>query len=169
MFDDHTRRNSLRYSGYDYARSGAVFVTICTQGRQRLFGCVQKGGVVLSLAGEKAADRWRQIPGRFPDVLTDAFIVTPDHVHGILFTATDPSLDQPATAGAVVRWFKSTMFTDYTTGVAKSGWEPYDRQLWQRNYYDRIIRNDRELNLTRQYIDANPARWQERVEQETRL
>lgn len=163
MNDDYRRRNTLRYPGYDYARAGAVFVTICTQGRQRLFGTVHGGQVHLTPSGERARERWAQIPTRFPDVLIDAAIVMPDHVHGIILTGTDPALPAETTASDVVRWFKSAMFSDYTTGVRQHGWAPYDRQFWQRNYYDHIIRNEREMNRIRQYIEGNPARWEARA------
>lgn len=158
------RRNSLRYPGYDYSQAGAVFVTICTQGRQRLFGTVRDGRVVLTLPGRRAGDRWAQVPARFPGVLIDVFIVMPDHIHGIIVTGTDPTLPTQSTASDVVRWFKSALFTDYTTGVRHHGWDPYDRQLWQRNYYDHIIRSDHELDRIRTYIEANPARWQARTD-----
>jgi REP element-mobilizing transposase RayT len=146
-----------------------VFATICTQGRQRLFGTVRDGEVMLTPAGVQATERWRQIPVRFPDVLIDAFIVMPDHIHAILMIRSDPAVEQETTVGDVVRWFKSTMFADYTTGTKVHGWAPYDRQLWQRNFYDRIIRTDHELDRIRQYIEGNPARWQAQTEQELRI
>lgn len=163
MPDEHRRRNTLRYPGYDYAQVGAVFVTICTQGRQRMFGAVRDGQVLLTPPGLRARDRWAQIPARFPGVVVDASIVMPDHIHGIILIGTDPTLPTRTTASDVVRWFKSALFTDYTTGVRHHGWEPYDRQLWQRNYYDHIIRSERELDRIRAYIEANPTRWQARA------
>jgi REP element-mobilizing transposase RayT len=158
----HRRRNSLRHPDHDYAQPGAVFVTICTHGRQHLFGAVEDGSVVLSRAGLLAADRWRAIPGRFPGVMIDVSVVMPDHVHGILFTGTNLGAE-PATVGDVVRWFKASVHAAYREGVRQSGWPPYEPYLWQRNYHDRIIRSKAELVATRSYIEANPERWQARV------
>jgi putative transposase len=156
---DVRRRNSIRYPGYDYASSGAVFVTVCTHDRQRLFGDVLDGNLHHSPAGKATMRRWQGIPDRFPGVLIDAFIVMPDHLHGILITGTNPDLVTPAYCGDIVRWFKSAVHSDYGKGVRREGWPPYDGQLWQRAYYDHIIRNDADLDRVRHYIEANPARW----------
>jgi putative transposase len=156
------RRNGLRYSGYDYAQAGAVFVTICTHNRQRLFGVVDGDGVGLSPSGEYAAFRWRQISQRFSGVLVDTHVIMPDHIHAILHTGADPSLSLHPSIGDIVRWFKSTLHADYSKGVRHLGWSPYDRRLWQRDYYDHIIRDERDLDRIRAYIEANPARWHER-------
>lgn len=161
----HRRRNSLRHPDYDYAQQGVVFVTICTHGRQHLFGAVEHGSVVLSPAGLLTADHWRAIPRRFSGVMIDVFVVMPDHVHGILFTGTNPDAE-PATVGDVVRWFKASVHAGYRDGARRSGWPPYDLHLWQRNYHDRIVRSGAELAVTRTYIEANPARWQARMETE---
>jgi putative transposase len=164
----YTRRNSLRYPGYDYARSGAVFVTICTAGRQHLFGHVQGGEMQMTPAGVMVQQTWHRIPERFPDVLLDACIVMPDHLHGIILTGARPDVPTTnASLGDMVRWFKSTTHAHYRKGVLDGGWPPYDRHLWQRDYYDHIIRNDDDLDRVRAYIEANPARWQERVDNET--
>lgn len=156
------RRNTIRYPGYDYAAAGAVFVTICTHNRQPLFGDVVDGNLHHSPAGLAAIRRWEQIPQRFPGILIDAFIVMPDHLHGILLTGTDPAASTGTPCGDIVRWFKSAMHSDYGKGVRRDGWPPYDGQLWQRAYYDHIIRNDADLDRVRAYIAANPARWTEK-------
>ena len=83
------RRNSLRYPGYDYAQPGAVFVTVCTAGKQRLFGSVEDGQMIHSPSGAMVAIRWQAIPDRFPDVDIDAFVVMPDHIHGIVLCVHD--------------------------------------------------------------------------------
>jgi len=157
------RRNSLRYPGYDYAQPGTVFMTIDTAARQRLFGAVIDGHLVHSSAGTMAMAQWQGIPERFPATTLDAFVVMPDHVHGILMTGVDPEPDvTKATVGEVVRWFKTAVYAAYGTGVREEGWPPYDGQLWHRDYHDRIVRNDAELAAIRAYIAGNPGRWQER-------
>jgi len=163
MPNQYRRRNSLRYPGYDYAQPGAVFVTIETAARQRLFGTVVEGRMLHSPAGTMAISRWQTIQDRFPAVETDTFVVMPDHVHGIVFLGTDA--DEAAlrtTVGDVVRWFKTSVYAAYGTRVREEGWPPYDGQLWHRDYYDRIVRNGAELAAIRAYIEGNPGRWWER-------
>lgn len=158
------RRNSLRYAGYDYGQPGAAFVTICTSGRQPLLGLVQNGQMAHSQAGQVAVARWQAIPKRFAAVDIDAFVVMPDHIHGIVFTGTNPDEAALSTAvGDVVRWFKSAVQADYRHGVAHRDWPAYDRHLWQRGFHDRIIRTDAELAHIRRYIEGNPGRWWERA------
>jgi putative transposase len=77
-------RRSLRLQGYDYAQAGAYFVTICTQNRACLFGEVADGTTRLNPAGQLAATPWNDMPLRFPETDMDAFVVMPNHVHGII-------------------------------------------------------------------------------------
>lgn len=159
----YRRRNSLRYPGYDYAQPGTVFVTIDTAARQRLFGAVVDVHLVHSPAGSMVQAYWLAIPERFPTVALDAFVVMPDHVHGIALVGIDPDPDaEKATLGEVVRWFKTIVYSAYGRGVREEGWPPYDGQLWHRDYHDRIVRNDAELDAIRAYIEGNPGRWWER-------
>lgn len=160
MVEHYRRRNTVRYPGYDYAQAGVVFVTVCTSGRQRLFGEVMDRTVALSPAGLLIREIWDRIPHRFPDVRLDACIVMPDHLHGIILTGACPDVPPTyATTGDIVRWVKSSTHAGYRKGVLESGWMPYERHLWQRSYYDHIVRNDVDLNRVRAYIEANPARW----------
>lgn len=162
------RRNSLRYLGYDYAQPGADFVTTCTSGRQRLFGKVDEGQVLHSRAGEVAVERWQATPDRFPAVGIDAFVVMPDHIHAIVFCGTALHDEaRRATTGKVVRWFKANVVEAYRLGVARHGWEPYERHLWQRDDHDRIIRTEAEFAAYQQYIDGNPGRWWDKHGQES--
>lgn len=166
--DIHRRRNSLRYSDYDYAQPGAVFVTICTSGRQHLFGAVHEGRLVHSPSGTMTVDRWRAIPDRFPTVAIDAFVVMPDHVHGIVLCGRGPDDEsRKPTVGDVVRWFKASVHAAYRDGVMRRDWPAYDRHLWQRAYHDRIIRSAGEFARHQRYIDGNPGRWWERHQSET--
>ena len=154
------RRNSLRYPGYDYAQPGAVYITICTHERQHIFGKVEDGVMAHSPAGLAVIARWEAIPGRFPTVGIDMVVVMPDHLHGIVFTGTDPDTEAGrATLGEVVRSFKASVYSDYGRGVKRHGWPRYDGALWQPNYYDHIVRTDAELATIRAYIEGNPGRW----------
>lgn len=161
------RRNSLRYPGYDYAQPGAIFVTICTSGKQLLFGSVEDGQMVLNPAGAMAVELWQAIPRQFAETGIDAFVVMPDHIHGIVICGTDSHGNAPTTVGEVIRWFKASVVEAYRSGVAHHEWTPYDRHLWQRDYHDRIIRTDAELAAIRAYVEGNPGRWWERHRNES--
>lgn len=150
-------RRSIRLRGHDYSGRGVYFVTILTQNRRRLFGTVVNGRMALSEAGRIAARCWQEIPQHFPNVSLDAWVVMPDHVHGILVIQADghggtiPGKDRPhgtaRTIGSMVRGFK--------IGVTKAlGESP-----WHRNYHEMILRDARVLETVRAYIRNNPAQW----------
>jgi len=176
-------RRSIRLKGYDYSQAGAYFITLCTQDRACLFGKVVNGEMRLNHAGRMVLAEWNRLPERFPQVVLDAFVVMPNHVHGILVIA-DPAPTVGATVGAtptvgattrvaptvgnIIGAFKSRVTVEYIRGVKTSGWPPFRGRLWQRNYYEHIIRNERALNAIRQYIMENPRRWQMDREKEAR-
>jgi putative transposase len=171
-------RRSIRLKGYDYSQAGAYFITLCTQDRACLFGRVVNGEMRLNDAGRMVLAEWNRLPERFPQVVLDAFVVMPNHVHGIL-VITDPAPTVGATVGATTRVapttvgniigaFKSRVTVEYIRGVKTSGWPPFRGRLWQRNYYEHIIRNERALNAIRQYIMENPRRGHRDREKEAR-
>jgi len=151
-------RRSIRLEGHDYAGPGAYLVTICAT--THLFGRIAAGEMRLSPFGDIARDCWTSIPNHFPHVRIDAFVIMPDHVHGILFVADRGLRCQavgqisPGSLGAIVRSFKAAVASrvNYLRGARVGG-------VWQRNYFDQIIRDRRDLNRIRQYIRDNPARW----------
>lgn len=137
-------RKLLRIPGFDYSQSGAYFITICARDRRCLFADIAHGRVKLNHRGDKAAACWDDIPNHFAAVVLDAFVIMPNHVHGILlFTETVPG----RTLQTVVGSFKSAVSRQIGEGV------------WQRNYWERVIRNEDELNRIRAYIDKNPLCW----------
>ena len=165
-------RRSIRLGGYDYSSAGAYFVSIVAQGRLCLFGRVVDGEMRLNGAGEMVRRVWDGMPDRFPFIGLDEFVVMPNHVHGVIFfrqvlategVAAMASTGAPARAptfGEVVGAFKSVTTVEYGRGVREAGWQRYDERLWQRNFYERVIRNERELNLIREYIVRNPMKWE---------
>ncbi len=160
-------RRSIRLKGYDYSQPGACFVTICTQNRECLFGEIVDGNMIMNDAGRMAEKCWNIIPSHFPHIELDVFVVMPNHVHGILFIADVPvgaknfsplQSDQhprgtSKTIGSAIRGFKIgvTKWTRQNTGFYN---------IWQRNYYEHIIRNENELNRIREYIFNNPKKWE---------
>ena len=117
-------------------------------------------------------DEWLAIPLRFTCVQLDEFVVMPNHFHGILsiLPAVEGSLvgivddgvptRGTPTLGAMIGAFKSITTNRYIDGVKHQDWEPFDRRLWQRNYYEHIIRNDRSFDILQSYIQDNPRRWE---------
>jgi len=170
-------RRSIRLKGYDYSQAGAYFITLCIQDRACLFGRVMNGEMRLNDAGRMVLAEWNRLPERFPRVVLDAFVVMPNHVHGIL-VITDPAPTVGATVGAtlvvaptvgnIIGAFKSRVTVEYIRGVKTSGWPSFRGRLWQRNYYEHIIRNERALNAIRPYIMENPRRWHRDREKEAR-
>ena len=151
-------RRSIRLRGHDYGSPGAYFVTVCA--RTNLFGRVHGGAVIPSRYGELTSQCWTEIPRHFPHVRIDAFVVMPDHIHGILFllrrasSATAVGRISPGSLGAVIRSFKSAVaFRINALRGARVG------GIWQRNYYDAILRTHDDLERVRAYIRNNPARW----------
>lgn len=109
---------------------------------------------------------WAELANKFPSVQLDAFIVMPNHVHGI----TGLSLAQESdgrphrgapTLGEVVGWFKAMTTNAYIKGVKQQGWTPFPGRLWQRRYYDHIVRDEPDLGRIREYITGNPGKWHE--------
>jgi REP element-mobilizing transposase RayT len=160
MTDSPRRRNSLRYHGYNYATPGVVFVTFCTHNRQHLFGTVHDSNMHLNQYGLMLAERWQAIPQRFSGVEIDDFIIMPDHMHAILWSGT---LEEHArgTCSDVVQWVKIAVQRDISLAV-KTGCPRYVDKLWQRGFYDRVVRDERELEAIRFYSNSNPQRWETR-------
>lgn len=176
--NQHHRR-SIRLQGYDYSQTGLYFVTICMQNRACLLGEIQMGQMQLNSAGEMIYRWWSALPNKFPSVVIDAFVVMPNHVHGIIIITDNPvgadlcvcpdpdnnTQVQGAHAGAplptIVQWFKTMTTNEYIRGVKNLGWEPFNKRLWQRNYYEHIIRNEEYFQRIREYVHTNPLKWQD--------
>ena len=176
------RRRSIRLHRYDYTRPGAYFVTICANERRSIFGAVRNGSMVLSEAGRIAEGCWLAIPEHFPNVSLDAFVIMPDHLHGIIVLrgardrgdggnareaiqvgarhavppqnrdSIHPRFGQPIARSlpTIIGSFKSAV----TNRLQRLG----IRRPWQRNYYERVVRNRGALDAIRWYIRTNPVR-----------
>jgi REP element-mobilizing transposase RayT len=230
-------RRSIRLRGYDYRAAGAYFITIVVQDRACLFGEVVEGAMCLNDAGQMVERWWLELNRRFPHVSTDAYVVMPNHFHGIVVIHSRPpdTTTTPDSTGAhgggahggdahdggahdggipdvgadlrvcpdsggahgvgadlrvcpdsggahgvgadlrvcpdsggahtgaplptIVQWFKTMTTNEYIRMVKHAGWTPFQGRLWQRNYYEHIIRNERALERIRDYILTNPLHW----------
>lgn len=180
------RRKSIRLQGYDYSQAGLYFITVCTHNRVPLFGEIIDGVMALNAAGQIVEKCWCAIPEHFPQVTLDEFVVMPNHVHGIITIGTTvgvnhvgandvgvndvgannhlpqlPSNETPRssqhgtsrTIGSMVRGLKIgvTRWFRANTDIHK---------VWQRNYYEHIIRNEDSYLKIAEYIQTNPQRWE---------
>ncbi len=183
-------RRSIRLKGFDYSRAGAYFVTIVTQHREIVFGEIVTGEMRLNDAGRMIEKWWLELNHKFPAVETDEYMVMPNHFHGVVVIVENadpagadlrvgPEL-QPgewgehatwgehaksgAHAGAplptIIQWFKTMTTNEYIRGVKQLGWPPFPGKLWQRNYYEHIIRDELSLHRIRQYIVNNSTQWE---------
>jgi putative transposase len=168
MEPQNTRnRRSIRLKGYDYTREGAYFVTICAQDRKCLFGEIVDGRMVLNEVGKIVCDEWLKTPILRPYVICDAFVIMPNHFHGIVTIAdgrdtarrvpTVERFGQPVSGSipTIIRSFKSAA-TKRINELQKTP----GLKLWQRNYYEHIIRDPNDFNRICEYIEYNPLRWE---------
>jgi putative transposase len=146
------RRRSIRLAGYDYSQAGAYFITICTHDRMALFGEIIENDVRLNPNGIIVTATWDQLPAHYPNIDLDAFIVMPNHIHGIIILTDVSSVRHGLPE--IVRGFK-TFSARGINERRQTGGTP----LWQRGYYEHVIRNGKGLNRIRCYITDNPARW----------
>lgn len=167
--EKHHRR-SIRLKNFDYSSEGAYFVTVCIQDRNCLFGEIIDACLRLNGAGLSICKALIDLPSNCLGLEIDEFIVMPNHVHAI-FILRSPSvsinpcdgpfllLKKPLTLFDVVYSFKSWTTKLYLDGVKQKGWTPFPGRLWQRNYYEHIIRDETELTTLREYIVNNPNNW----------
>ncbi len=209
-------RHSIRLPGYDYSQQGAYFITICTQNRICLFGCVENGKMIHNTLGEIARNEWEKLPKRFHNIDLDVLQLMPNHIHGILIICGNNSVGAPLagahektsnlncpvgaplagahkktsnlncpvwaplagahqdvagsiinkragaspapTVGNIIGTYKSLVVHECLK-IYKSK-NKYLGKIWQRNYYEHIIRDEDDYNRIRQYIIENPLNWQ---------
>jgi len=139
-------RRSIRLKGYDYSQNGAYFITICNQNRECLFGEIIGQKMILNDVGKMIDYQWNELQNKFNNIQLDEYIVMPNHFHGIII-------------GKIIGAFKSITTHEYIKGVKKYNWPSFNNAIWQRNYYEHIIRHEESLNKIREYIINNPMNW----------
>jgi putative transposase len=166
-------RRSIRLPHFDYSQPAAYFLTICTHEKQCLLGAIVGAEVALGARGRIVDECWREIPTHFPNVEVPTHVVMPNHLHGIVVlrrrvTSQAPGDSRPAenaaprrigalgtgSIPAIVRSFKAITTRRVRERLGESA-----LALWQRSYYERVIRNEDEFRKTSEYIRLNPARW----------
>ena len=138
------KRKSPRLREYDYATAGAYFVTVCARDRSCLFGAIADDEMKLNRLGRTVEQCWLEIPVHFPTVALDAFVVMPNHIHGLVVLSR---AGHAPPLHLAIGSFKSA--ASHAAG----------HSVWQRSFYDRVIRDDEELRALREYVEENPLRW----------
>ena len=152
----HNRKKN-RLSDYDYSSPGAYFITVCTKERKSIFSTVVGGDAhiapytVLTAAGAVVEKYLKRIPG------IGHYVIMPNHVHMILHISAANPLEGPMWASAPTNVSIEDLVKSWKILVTKELGE----SIWQRSYYDHIIRNEQEYVKIAQYILDNPAKWQD--------
>lgn len=165
-------RRSIRLNNFDYTATGAYFVTICAFDRECLFGGISNGEMTLNEFGHIVHGCWMETTDHFPNTVMDVFVVMPNHVHGIIFirmfdkmtvsegtTCRAPTFESfgapvAGSMATIVRSFKSAA----TKRINQIRNNP-GTTVWQRGFFEHVIRNEKELNTIRCYIEENPTNW----------
>ncbi len=166
-FDKNShRRKLIRLRHYDYSNSGAYFITMCVQNHECLFGNIVDGEMHLNDAGRMVQSLWKALPLFYPGSEIDQFVIMPNHFHGIIVLNDSVGAihESPLRMTAVERRnmaipkmigrFKMTSSKRINQFRNTPG-----AKVWQRNYWERVIRNDIELGALREYIVNNPLQW----------
>jgi len=163
----HPGHHSIRLKGTDYAAPGLYFVTIRTSENRCVLADVKEGRVRLSRLGHIVCESWNAIPDHFASVNLDEFVIMPNHVHGLIEIAARVGAQHAApqlaprqkpgvthgSLGAIIRSFKSAVTKRARAELTWTG------EIWQRNYFERIVRDGREFSDTCRYIKENPLKW----------
>ncbi|MCK8816335.1 transposase [Natroniella sulfidigena] len=172
------QRKRLRLEEYDYSQNGYYFVTLCTKNKESLFGEIINNESSLNEAGQMIEKWWIKLEDKF-NLRLDKYIIMPNHFHGIIQLKTNscadsiseeddiciekagrhPGLPLPSLS-KIMQWFKTMTTNEYIRKVREDDWQPFNKKLWQRSFYDRVIRSEDELNQTRKYIINNPRKWE---------
>lgn len=154
------RRKQLRLKEYDYSQPGSYFVTVCTHERQCLFSSYV--GAHLCVRPHEESNfivRWMlELEKKYPGITMDSVCVMPDHVHMII-EITGAHIGAPLPE--IIKWYKTQTTNEYIRKVRAGELLPYEKHVWQRGYYEYVIRNEAELNEIRQYIENNPQKLEE--------
>ena len=149
------KRKNIRLKEYDYSQNGAYFITICTKDRQYLFGPVGADSISARIIATTFENTIKQYSG----VSAPIFVVMPNHFHALILVER-ADMESAPTISDVVQTFKRYSTAEYSRLVHQGILPPYDKQVWQRGFYDHVIRNQTDYDDIYRYIENNPAQWE---------
>lgn len=155
MHIDLPNRKQIRLPDYDYSANGAYFVTVCTKNRRNLFGAVGSNTVVAQMITQTFLETIEH----FNHVQCPIYVVMPNHFHAILVISHNETEPFPSLTD-VMRSFKRYSTLEYIKLVKQGILPPFDGQIWQRSFYDHIIRNQQDYEEIYRYIYENPIKWE---------
>ncbi|MEW6526127.1 MAG: transposase [Spirochaetota bacterium] len=163
----HNRR-SIRLKGYDYSQIGAYFVTICTHNREFLFGNISDGKMILNDYGKIVEQCWYDLPNHYNNIELHEFVVMPNHFHGIISIVTTDNTPVGAIHESPLQLQRRKMLLPKIIGRLKMNTAKQINiirntpgiPVWQRNYYEHIIRDDESFYRISKYIINNPINWE---------
>lgn len=147
-------------------------MTICTEGRGPVLGAVDDGFMKLNNAGEMIKKWITKLNDKSENIEIDEFVIMPNHIHLIVvIVGADPCVSPQkinenegthmgVPLHTIIQWFKTMSTNEYIKGVKDGKYKPFDKRVWQRNFFEHIIRKDSELHEIREYIVNNPAKWE---------
>ncbi|MCL2773817.1 MAG: transposase [Oscillospiraceae bacterium] len=162
--EDLPNRKSIRLKDYDYSQDGTYFITICTHDRVNLYGDIIVGAdsisarMKLNHAGQMIQNIFDETINSYNTVISDIYVIMPNHFHCIL-SLSRADIESAPTVGDIIQSFKRNTTIKYINGVKSGIYPSFNKRIWQRNYYEHIIRDDEEYQTIWQYIDENPAKW----------
>ncbi|AEE87585.1 hypothetical protein FNFX1_1199 [Francisella cf. novicida Fx1] len=172
---------NLRLKYYDYSSNGAYFVTICVNNRECLFGNILDSQMCLNDAGLLIDEIYHDLENKFTNIQCGEYVIMPNHFHCVIHICNDryrineraniefaptkvpvgvESISTRVSLSQIIQTFKRQTTIEYINGVKTKNWQPFDKRLWQRNYYEHIIRNEKSYNEIIKYIQLNPLKWE---------
>lgn len=180
--EEKYHRRSIRLHGFDYSQAGYYFVTVCTQNQAHIFGRINNKEMICNTFGKIIDSKIDELK-KYNNVDVDTYCIMPKHVHLIIHivgagpracpehkhvfpntyvlgaTQGSPPTKSNPTIGEYIKRFKTLSTKIYIENIKDNNWPRFDKRIWQRNYYERIIRDEEEYNTIRQYIQNNPLNW----------
>jgi len=150
-------RKSIRLATYNYRKNGSYFITICIQNKENRLGEIINEEMILNHAGIMVNQWLIYLTECFENIIIQHKVIMPNHIHFILdiqyFNQNTAPISQ------MMQWFKTMTTNQYIRGVKENIYPPFNKRIWQRNYYEHIIRNENSFFQISQYIENNPRSW----------
>ena len=151
------QRKANRLTDYDYSQEGCYFVTLCTQNRAQLFQMECPVGNGLCAVPNQIIHKWiQETQNKYANITIDKYVIMPDHIHLIVRIRERHA---GRSLQAIMAFFKTMTTNAYIRGVKEGKLPAFDKKLWQKSYYDHVIRNQNDYNEVWEYIENNPRKW----------